>query len=144
MTQLPEELVRDLLRSNGMLDAFVDYRGRDRDAPVLQLFEFREDSLQTDQRCVFIRMTGDSSVTPHLLQNHQVVVGFVSLNTDGDLPVARFRADEIYNFFLDNFAQCQMHGLVPSRPGQPYTLGSKRRVFEITVDIQIGREAAQP
>lgn len=144
MIALPEELIRDLLKSGTMLGSFDDYRGRSQQAPRLQLFEFREDALDDNQRGIFIRMVGDSSVTPHLLQNHQVVIGFVSLNVEKDVPVSRFRADQIFQYLLDNFSQCEMHGLVPSRPGQPFLLQSGRRVFEITVDIQIGREAAQP
>ena len=142
MTRLPEDLVHDLLNQNGMIGGFVDYQGNNQDAPVIQMFEFREEALSDDDRCIFIRVTGDSSISPHLIRTNQIVLGFVSKKDDADMAVSRFRAEELYDFFINNFSICQMHGIVPSTPGTPIILKSGRRVFELNLETTIGRRSA--
>lgn len=142
MTCLPEETIRDILRDGNMLGEFTDYKSRKQPAPKLQLFEFREDKLRDDDRCIFIRLIGDSSVAPNLIRSNQIIVGFVSRKGDGDVAISRFRADAIYQFFINNFEKNDMHGIVPSTPGTPFILGSGRRVFEMTLDTLIGRMSA--
>lgn len=141
MRCLPEETIRDLLRDGNMLGEFTDYRGRKQGAPKVQMFEFKEDKLEFNDRCIFIRLIGSSSVAPNLIQNNQIVVGFVSKRND-DVFVSRHRADDLYQFFIDNFEKNNMHGIVPSTPGTPFILGSGRRVFEMTLDTLIGRMSA--
>ena len=135
---LQEVEIRDLLNRGGMLGAFTDYNGDEQPAPKVQLMEFREESLGT-RRGVFIRMLGDSSVIPHLIQQKTIVVGFVTEPNDNDMIIGRARAEEIYEYLLDNFEQCNIHGTTVTFNGTPFILDSKRRVFEIMVNTMAGR-----
>lgn len=144
MIALPETSLETILNQGGMLGEFLDYKQREQSAPVVQLFALREDAIPEDKRCIFIRQSGDSSAFSHLVQSNTITIGLISLPTDKDMPVVRFRAEEIYQYLLDNFSGDLIHGLRVTRPGTPYLLSSGRNSFEITVQTQIGRLAAQP
>lgn len=135
---LQEVEIRDLLEQGGMLGAFTDYSGNHQPAPKLQLMEFREASL-SNGRGIFIRMLGDNSVVPHLIQQKTIVVGFATEPNDADMINGRARAQEIFEYLLDNFEICSIHGTTVTFNGTPYILDSKRRVFEIMVNTMSGR-----
>lgn len=141
MSCLPEETIKQLLQDGNMLGEFTDYRSRNQPAPVVQLFEFREDVLEDDDRCIFIRLYGDSSTAPHLIQSNQILVGFVS-RKNNDVATSRYRANDLYEFFIENFSNNNMHGIVPTTPGEPILLGSGRRAFHMTLNTLIGRMSA--
>lgn len=134
----PEILVEQLLEAGGMLGPFTDYRGNEQPAPIIQRYEFREQDLG-DNRGIFIRQIGDSSIEPHLLQQKTILVGFVTLPNQRDMPIGKNRAEDIYDYLLDNFRQCEMHGLVPLGVNGPYKMDSGRYACEITCNVLIGR-----
>lgn len=138
MTTLQEIQIRDLLKQGGMLGGFTDFDGNDQPAPYLQLMEFSEKDLMTE-RGIFIRMLGDSSVVPHLIQQKTIVVGFVTKPDDNDMITGRARAQEIFEYLLDNFEACSIHGTTVTFNGTPFILDSRRRVFEIMVNTMAGR-----
>lgn len=135
---IPELLVRDLLERGGMLGPFTDPRGNVQPAPKTQIYEFREHLLD-ESRGIFIRKTGDASINPYLVEEPIVTIGFVSLPEDNDMPIARNRIQEIFEYLLNNFQECSMHGSTPSSPLGPYKLASGRYSCEINLSVSIGR-----
>ena len=139
---LQEVEIRDLLAQGGMLGEFTDYDGELQPAPKLQLMEFREVSLSKNDnyhRGIFIRMLGDTSTVPHLIQQKTIVVGFATLPNDDDMIIGRARAQEIFEYLLDNYQICSIHGTTVTFDGTPFQLDSGRRVFEIMVNTMSGR-----
>lgn len=144
MMELPEELVARHLEDGGFFGAFNNRAGEPQPAPVVQYFQFREDRLGSDDRCIFIRQVGDSSIYPSLLQVNEIVVGFVTKADELDMFTGRYQAEQMYQYVVANFEQRNMHSINPiERPAIPHILESGRMVFQMTLSTQIGRSEVE-
>jgi hypothetical protein len=134
-----EEQVKALLNVDSMLGAFKDYRGRDQDAPILQLANFDEQQELESDRIFLIRESGTSG-GDSFGQQQIVSIYLFGLPTKSDMPVVKNRADEILTYLLPHREYCNIIGVNVQSFGLPVNFTETGRPFcEIIIETMVDR-----
>lgn len=135
MIKPQEESLYDLLDGGGLLTEFIDRNGVTQPAPVVQLFEFDEESLNDDQRCVVIKNSG-SGVGSYLLRTPAMSIIVLSKAARGDISYPRDYIERIKDYISTNYSvDCIISANIIGDVSGPYRLQSGRRYFELNLNV---------
>lgn len=135
MIKPQEESIYDLLDSADLLTEFVDRNGNVQPAPVIQLFEFNEEDLNDDQRCLVIKNAGNG-VGNYLLRTPAMTITVLSKAVRGDISYPRDYIERIKDHISTNFSvDCIISVNIIGDVAGPYRLQSNRRYFELNLNI---------
>ena len=135
MIKPQEESIYDLLDEAGLLTEFIDRNDVTQPAPVVQLFEFDEESLNDDQRCVVIKNSGNG-VGNFLVREPAMSIIVLSKAVRGDISYPRDYIERIKDYISTNFTiDCIMSVNIIGDVAGPYRLQSNRRYFELNLNV---------
>lgn len=135
MIKPQEESIYDLIINAGLQDDWLDRGGSVQAAPTPQLYEFNEDSLADDERCVLIKNTG-GGVGNYLVREPAMSIIVFSKNQRGDISVPRDYIERIKVYISTNYdIDCIMAVNIIGDVSGPYRLQSNRRYFELNLNV---------
>lgn len=135
MIKPQEESIYDLIINAGLQDDWLDRSGSTQVAPTPQLYEFNEDSLADDERCVLIKNTG-GGVGNYLVREPAMSIIVFSKNQRGDISVPRDYIERIKVYISTNYdIDCIMAVNIIGDVSGPYRLQSNRRYFELNLNV---------
>lgn len=136
MTIKPLEIsIKELIADGGLLEPWQDHRGRTQPVPEIQLYEFDEDDLQTDQRCLLIKNAGSGSGN-FLVREPQMTIAVLSKAVRGDSAAAKHYIELIKEHISRNYSiDCIMSVNIVGDTAGPYRLQSGRRYFDLNLTV---------
>ena len=127
-----EMSIRDLLAP--IIAPWTDHKGNVQPAPTVQLYEFTENALADDERCMLIRNVGSGSGN-YLVREPQMMIVVMS-KVAGDMQAAYQYAMLVMSYISKNYrTDCIMGLNAVGDVAGPYPLASGRRAFEINLTV---------
>ncbi len=132
----PLELsIRELINDSGLLTSWTDHRDSAQPVPAVQLYEFNEDDLQDNERCLLIKNVGNGAGN-FLVREPSMMIAVFSKAARGDQAAASHYIELIKEYISRNFRKdCIMSVNIVGDKAGPYRLQSGRRYYQL--DLQV-------
>ncbi len=127
--------IRELIASGGLIGPWADHRGIIQQAPTVQLYEFNEEDLRADERCMLIKNVGNGGGN-FLVREPAMIIAVFSKEARGDMSAAKHYIELVKEHISRNFRQdCIMSVNIIGDVAGPYCLQSGRRYFDLNLNV---------